>query len=129
MKFNSPKGAFIDEARARGFDTPSYYNAVNVEKFKMGRTGDCKIFKPIKEVPQKLVKNNGVSPHTYKLENKHLGLSQFENVKAFKFSKGKKLTFTEIEVLKKKSQPGVGKYDISKAFERVLTLGLSRGYR
>lgn len=37
-KIDSAKSAFFDEATARGMDTPSHYNSVDIEKFKMRRT-------------------------------------------------------------------------------------------
>lgn len=79
-KYQSPKSAFFDEATAKGFDSPSHYPNVNVEKYKMGRTQDCKIWKPLKEAPNRIIKDNTVSPHTYKTEGKHANMSTFKRV-------------------------------------------------
>ena len=84
-KSNSAKSAFFDEATARGHDTPSHYNHVDCEKYKMRRTSDCKIWKPLKEKPNKLVKDSSVSPHTYKLEGKQYSMSQFKKILSYKF--------------------------------------------
>ena len=126
--YNSPKSAFYDEAAARGMDTPSHYPEINVERYKMRRTQDCKIFKQMKETPNKIVKNNSLSPSQYKVEGQHQSMSTHRRILSYKFSKAQKLTFTDLYISKKKNQPSVGKYDIDKGRDR-LTLGAANTRR
>jgi hypothetical protein len=76
----------------------------------------------MKEAPSKIIKDNSVSPHTYKLEGKYLSMSTFRKTQVYKFARSPKKTFTDFECARFKSLPGVGKYDIDKGRNRI-TLG------
>jgi hypothetical protein len=39
------------------------------------------------------------------------------------------LSFTDYEIKKTKINPGIGKYDVTKAYEKVFTLGARKGYK
>lgn len=129
-KQTSPKGEFLNEAMFKGMKSAEYYNLVDVEKYKMNRSPILKIKGPVdkKAVESSGTKSYHLSPQHYKLEDKYKKLSTYEAAKDFKFAKGKRMTFTEIETKRRMETPGVGKYDHEKGQNR-LTLGARRGYK
>ena len=79
----------------------------------------------MKEAPKKIMKDNSVSPSTYKLENKYKGMSQYGKIMDFSISKAPKLNFIEMATKRKKYVPGVGTYHTEKA-DKIITLGVRR---
>ena len=69
-KTNANKSAFYENSVWKGEQTPGHkYDAINVEKYRMNRTQNWKICKPLKEEPKGFVKNNSPSPVTYRVED------------------------------------------------------------
>lgn len=62
-------GGYVDEATAKGMDTPSHFNPIELDKIK-NRTFAYRIVKPSakEEEQKKPVKTNDPSPHTYKTD-------------------------------------------------------------
>ena len=119
-------GGSVDEAKAIGMATPAPYNAIDLDIIKH-KTFALKISKPkLGPGENKLVKNNDPNPHTYKKEESY-DKTQGQVIR-YGIPKGAKQSFTDSIMKSTKINPGVGKYDITKA-DRVITLGARKSYR
>ena len=70
FKLTGHKSEFYEENVWRGMATPSHYNSINTEKYKMNRTQEWKFPRPIKEEPLVIKKDNSPSPTSYVFETK-----------------------------------------------------------
>lgn len=112
---------------------PKIYDSVNFDRYKPKT-----LYGKINQLPKngshankddhKIKKDNSVSPATYNLEGKHFVMSTVPKPKIFKFSTGKKMTFTELEAKRQSANPGVGKYDVDLGRNRI-TLGARKSYK
>ena len=75
---------------------------------------------------KKLEKNNSPSPQTYKIEEAYEKVLR-QSIKT-SFGKKEKKPYFEERTQKTKLWPGVGKYNLQN-FDKVLTLGLSKGWK
>lgn len=120
-------GGFSDEAVYQGMTTPSHYPSIDLNIIK-NRTIAHKIYKPKEAKPDnKIQKDNSPSPFSYRKEDS-IDKTQRTNI-SYGIPKSPKLTFTDYEIKKTKIVPGIGKYDVTKAYDKVLTLGARRGYK
>ena len=59
-----PKSAFFEDATFRGMQSPSHYNPVDTEVYKMRKVQQYKIFKPL-TTSSKETTDNSPSPSSY----------------------------------------------------------------
>jgi len=104
-------------------NTPSHYNAIPLNVYK-DRVTHFSINKPIHNSPAKV---NPISPVTYKEKEAWFATQSPKSVSCI-IGKTKKETFTDIQIRRTKGFPGIGKYDITKADNRI-SKGIGKSYK
>lgn len=87
FKSTSHKSEFYEDCVWKGHQSPSHYNSVNIEKFKMSRTQEWKYPKPIKPLAEVVKKDSSPGPPTYLYETQTNASSL--HPKPIKFTLGK----------------------------------------